>query len=360
MLRSSFVIRLTLIPVLLATMPARSQPSDDQPQPQPQPQPTTETTAESEATPADDALRRRNRDQADRPVPFQRPSEGQQDPRANIEFPIVIVQPNASSVFRSMSDLDSTSNGFSVAAFEAGVDTLIVASPALTFRIGVSTEVSYYDWDGSEPLLADTPDSDDPFDSAQRHEIGTTAIIRSSQTTTWIAGASINSSYESGADFNDSIGGQFLGGGTYAFNDDLTLGFGLNIIFDLDGEPDVIPLPFVEWRFAEGWELASNSRGVNITYERSDTLKYGVGARFLGREFRLDDDGPIPGGIANDNSVAVAAFVEWDVSNELKLEFGAGAQVYSEFELINRRDVRVFESDSDPAFVGVFRATLSF
>jgi hypothetical protein len=323
------------------------------------PEPTEQ--AQPEGTPTEpDPILRENRDQADRPVPFERPPEGQPDPAADLPFPILLFELVNPTVFRSEGSFDDSDNGYSVVATQAELRALYVVSPGLTFSGSISAEFRDYEFATNNPILPGDPNSSEPFDTVQTYEIGLTTIIRQSRELTYIVGGSLSSSYEPGADFDESIGGQLLGGVTYALSEDLTLGFGANIIFDLDDRPNAIPLPFVEWRFAEGWELASGARGVEVTYERSEDLTLGIGARFLGREFRLDNEGTLPGGIAEDNAVAIAGFFEWDITRSLTLELAAGAEVFRRLELRDANDVRVFEDDTDTAFLAAARLTFRF
>jgi len=275
-------------------------------------------------------------------------------------FPIVRIGFETYSLFRADADIDNTANSYAVAASKAGVNALIVTSPVLTLSLGFSSEFSFYEFDGDAPLVAGIPGSNDPFSSAQRHRVSLTSIIRTSEQSTWLLGGAVNATYEPGADIGDSVGGSVLAGYSRAFSEDLTLGVGVNIVFDLDGRPNILPLPFVDWRFAERWRLASDSRGLTLSFEHSDTLSYGVGARFLGREFRLDDDGPIPGGLAQDDAVAVAAVVEWELAEGLALDLAVGAQVFNEFELRNADDAVIFRENGDPALAAAARITFTF
>lgn len=334
-----------------------------QPTGEPQPaRPTTQTTDQpGQDTPGlteQERRRNRNRDNVNRPVPFERPPES--EAATPPKFPIVLFDATATGLIRTNSTLDDRDNGYAVASSRAAFDTIVVVAPFLTINTGFSAEFASYDFEGGEPLIPGDPTSTDPFGSAQTYQVSLTTILRQSRQLTYLVGGSVNASYEPNADFSDAIAGSVLAGVTYAPTENLTIGAGFNINFDLDDSIDFFPLPFIEWRFAERWELASGRRGIELTYEHSDTLTYGVGTRFIGREFRLDDQGTLPGGIVQDDSVAIAGVLEWNPAEEITVEFVAGAQVFNRLELRNNNNVRVFESNGDPAFVAALRLTMNF
>ena len=275
------------------------------------------------------------------------------------DFPIIRYTPSGVIGYRSDAGLDGPGS-FAVTTVASSIDVAIVTSPTLTLSAGFTAEYTSYEFDGGDPLLPGVAGSEDPFDQAESYEISLTTIVRTSERVSWLAIGTVASAFEPGADFGDSVSGTVLVGGLYQFSENLRLGAGVIVAFDLDGQPNVIPIPNIDWQIDERWRLSSGRFGLQLMYEQSEQLKLGVGSRFVGREFRLSDDAPVPGGIVEDDSIAIAGILEWTPVQNLNVELAAGAQIVGELILRDANDVRVFDSDIDTAFVGALRVTYSF
>ncbi len=275
-------------------------------------------------------------------------------------FPIISYSANAAIAVRTEADVDNTDNGYSVRSSGGSLGVAIIPNRQLVFNIDASIEYAFYEFDGAQPLIASIPGSTEPFEDAQTYALGLTTIIRTSEETSILLGGSISASYEGGADFDDAIGGIAFAGITHAFSETLTLGVSAAIIFDLDGQPNVIPLPFVEWQITDTLSLNSSQRGLELTWNRTDTLDLGLRLGFDGREFRLADDGPIPGGIAEDQAVLLTGVIDWRPESWLELRLEAGAQVWGNLELRNSNDVRIYDESLGSAFTAGASVKVTF
>jgi hypothetical protein len=106
--------------------------------------------------------------------------------------------------------------------------------------------------------------------------------------------------------------------------------------------------PAVVLRPPARWRIESLSRC------RSDTAFYNQ------RRFRLDDSGPTPEGIGEDNNRPLRLRLGWDITPTIALHFLGGVALGGEVRLENRNGNRINKQDYDPApyiglrFVGGF------
>ncbi len=125
---------------------------------------------------------------------------------------------------------------------------------------------------------------------------------------------------ESGADFGDAITGGGLAGFSYRFGDRLTLGPGIGVISQIEDDPSVFPVLFVNWRIAEKLSLetggglgATRGPGLVLNWDPAGKWRVFVGGRYEQTDFRLRDSGGEQGGIGSNREVPVFGGVIWRI-----------------------------------------------
>jgi hypothetical protein len=94
---------------------------------------------------------------------------------------------------------------------------------------------------------------------------------------------------------------------------------------------------------------SSQGPGVALGYKASEQWTFGLSTRRENEEFRLDDDGPAPGGIGKDKSLPLVATVAWQPNKTIELAMFAGFQFAGQLKLKDAQDVLISETDYDPA-----------
>ena len=173
--------------------------------------------------------------------------------------------------------------------------------------------------------------------------------------------------YNGEKDSNSSDGRTY---GLYAaaawrISEDLTIGPGIGIFSRLESGSRIFPILVIDWDISDRWNLstgrglaASQGPGLTLSYSLSQSWSLGIVARYENIEFRLDENGPTPGGVGRDQSIPMVATVNWNPNPVVKLSVFAGIEFNGKLKLKNALDELVDESSYDPA--PLFGATFKF
>lgn len=140
-------------------------------------------------------------------------------------------------------------------------------------------------------------------------------------------------SYEQGADTGDALVAGALLTVVRTFSQDLTLGLGVGV-YDGIEKTKVFPVFIVNWDIDERWRLANpfqagptGGAGLELAYRVNDAWEIAGGGTWRSARFRLDRDGPNPGGIGVARSFPLFVRASWQPSGDVRLDFLAGATV---------------------------------
>lgn len=249
-------------------------------------------------------------------------------------------------------DFDTSPGDVSITRLGANFGVRHPLNPRLALRFGAGVEHSVYDFSGATGLVAAT---DDPYDDVTISTLSLGGEYAPNDRNTWFFGGFVRSAGESGADFDDSISGGVLGGFRHAFSKDFSLGVGASVGTELEGDLYVVPFPMVEWQINERWRLASGDRAqLVLSFEASDAWTLGVRGGYERREYRLDDNGPLPSGVVDESRVPIALFVTYTASPNFIITGRVGTHLLNEFEFKNSADNRVSDDETDAALgVGI-------
>ena len=173
---------------------------------------------------------------------------------------------------------------------------------------------------------------------------------------------SLNYNYEAGADREDGqTAGAFVGF-AWRFSDRLSLGPALGIFSELESdELNIFPAILVDWDVTDRARLstgptigATQGPGLAFDYAVTDRLRLGIAGRYENIRFRLDDDGPAPGGVGQDQSFPLVLTLDYEPFPGSRLAAFAGAELGGELRLEDASGRLVETRDYDPApIVGV-------
>lgn len=259
-------------------------------------------------------------------------------------------------------DFDDAGGDLSVVRVGAQFGVRLPVGERNTLGLRVANEHSWYDFSGPVALV---PGTDDPFEHVSILQLGVTFTSRVNDRWSWIAGASIESAAEDGADFSDSLTYAGSAGVQHEVADGLRVGVLLSVSSRLEDDVRVLPLPLIEWQIDERWRLgpwplAGRAGAYALTYSPSEAWTLGVAAGYQAREFRLDDGGPVPDGVGRDRRLPVAVVGQWTPRPSVLVRGFAGADVYSEIEVLDASGDTIGEDRSDTPFTFGVSATLRF
>lgn len=261
-------------------------------------------------------------------------------------------EPAGSYTFET--DLDGAGE-YSVGRFGGELNYDVPVWDRSLLGFGLSVERSEYDFDGATGLAA----GGDPIGGATVYGLSARLVHPLDETFTFIGGGGVEWAAEDGADFGESatLGG--FAAVAWKTSDDLTLTLGVGVSDRLEDDVRVLPFVGVEWRFAENMRLSSTEigralgsgqgAGLGVVYESNEELSLVVGAAFSGRQFRLDEDGPLPDGVLQDDRIVTGLGVVWRPEANIVVRGGAGAAVWSNIETLDSSGTTVGDEDGDPA-----------
>lgn len=242
-----------------------------------------------------------------------------------------------------------------VTALLASGDVLHQWTPSLA--AGVSLRYGYQRWsfDGDLPAFGTAP-----WDDVHRPSVAFPLTVLALPDVTLAFVPTLAWSYEQGAGTGDSLVAGALVSATRRFADDLRLGLGVGVFDDLE-KTRAFPFVVVDWRIDDRWRVGNPFRagpaggaGLEIAYAASDAWEVGVGGTWRSERFRLDDDGPAPGGIGEARAVPLFVRATWQASRDVRLDVTAGAALGGKLTLMDPQGRDLVEEDVDPApFLGI-------
>lgn len=245
-----------------------------------------------------------------------------------------------------------------VARAYAGIGTRIRFDPQLGVGLRVSYEGDFYDFSG-DSILSQVAGGT-PWGTVNSVQIGGRVDYAFDQQ--WRANAGLFGQFsgENQASAGDSFtfGGTI--GGSYSFSENFTLGGGALIATRLQEDPLVIPLIFIDWRIVEGLRLTNvagpdaypTGAGIELVWNPTKELAFGLGGRYEYRQFRLDDSGPITraGGVGGEQNFPLWVRAEWRASEAIRLDFVCGVSLFDQYELWDAAGTKLVKQDTDPSF----------
>jgi hypothetical protein len=262
------------------------------------------------------------------------------------------------AVYQGDSDL-SDGGSFSAGRGFLRADGLYTWDSGNSAGLSLSLGRFYYDFD--------TP-GDAPWDDINDLRVSVPLRFNAGERVDVFVAPSLRYDYESDADASDGETYGFFGGVTWRLSDQLTIGPGFGAFSQIGADDwDVFPALLVDWEFADRWSLttaqapgATQGPGLSLTYQATDTLRYGLTARYESVRFRLDDTGIAPGGVGEDTSVPVALSLQYAPNPGTSLSAFIGAEFGGELSLEDASGSVVDRNDYDTAPIAGLSFRLAF
>jgi hypothetical protein len=159
---------------------------------------------------------------------------------------------------------------------------------------------------------------------------------------------------EAGADVGEALYYGGFAGFSYQVQPGLWLGAGVGVSTQLEDDPFIVPLVTLDWTINDRLKLeATGTRGL-LTYKVNDQWSTFVEARYIFRQFRLDDDAVVSGGVLTDESLPVGVGVTYAPSDHLSFTVTAGGVFWRTIKLTDDGNHDLVDEDADvTAYVGL-------
>ncbi|GMV25686.1 MAG: hypothetical protein AMXMBFR58_17170 [Phycisphaerae bacterium] len=271
-------------------------------------------------------------------------TQREQAPSAKPEARELEIKLSAEGEIGLKSDLKSTTGDVQVSRVRAAVDVGVPIADRSTISVSFDNEWSFYDFSEPSGFGATAP-----WDDTWERGIRLTFLTQHTDRLAWYVGGDVSAASEYGADFGDSVTYGGLGGIRYSFNDQFTLGLGVYARSRLEEDFLVLPAIAFLWNFAPDWSLSSqNGRSLRLNYKATDQLSVFLEGGYEARDFRLDDDGPVPDGIGRHRQVPVGLGAQYNFTPKISLAGKAGAYVWQRYRLDEEDGTKISEYEADP------------
>jgi hypothetical protein len=262
----------------------------------------------------------------------------------------------AETIYRGARDIDGGGD-FSASRTILGFGLSQAFGGRNSVSLGFSGGTTVYDFD----------DTTDPWGRIDTYSLATPIILEVGEAGTAVIVPIARYGGESGVAFDDGLTGGVIAAASWRFSDTLTIGPGLGVFTTLEGggEYDVFPILLIDWKITDRLSVgngdgfgASQGPGIGVKYQLRDNLSTQLFVRFDNTEFRLDDDGPAPGGIGRDKVTSVVATAAYQPSRNIDITGFAGAELGGQLTLKDANGDTVEKRDYDPA--PILGAKISF
>lgn len=261
----------------------------------------------------------------------------------------------------SQSGADLKDGGsFSIARGFSQVGVSYGFGPRTSIGLSIGGGASDYDFDAS------TMPGGAPWGRIEDYRIAAPIRFGISDTGSAIVIPSVRYSGEAGVDPGDAQTAGVLAGAFWRVRPNLNIGPGFGAFSSLDDDGvRAFPILIIDWDITDRWSLstgqglaASQGPGLTLTYQASETLTLGVAGRSEDLEFRLDDDGPAPGGIGRDRAYPLVGTLAWRPNPAVRVSGFAGVELGGQLTLEDKDGTRLDRQSYDPA--PIFGATVDF
>ncbi len=212
--------------------------------------------------------------------------------------------------------------------------------------VSLDAEASFYDFSGAQALMAG---SGDPFNDVYDSRVGLAVLGDPTASQSWFAGMELGFSGEDDVDLRSALSVGALGGMRVRFDDDFAVSMGLAARSRLEDDPWLFPFLGFDWRVSERMRLVSEGSRMHAVYAASEAVELSLGAAYAIRQYRLNDDSPLPEGVVQEEEITAEGGLRWELGRKLRLELTGGIAVWREFQTYDDFGRKLAELETDPA-----------
>ena len=261
---------------------------------------------------------------------------------------------SAGATYIAPSDFEEAGD-VSVGRWSAGAGVERVATNGAMFGFLFDHERSRYDFSD------DAPASAAGIDDVTANRFGVN--VRRSLNEKWSLFGNVDTTFNvaKGASWGDGE----TSGGMLSFsrrvNDKFSFSIGLVAHSQLEERTRVLPIPGIDWKITDRLSLRT-AQGVTLSWQVDERKKWTTdfSAGYEGRAFRLDESGPLPGGVVKDRRVPVTASLRYGPNPGMSARIFAGAVFAQQFEFLDSEGHTADTVDADPSLIAGVSGSIRF
>lgn len=263
-----------------------------------------------------------------------------------------------SGVYVHQTDTDFDKGGrFSVNKFLIQGGSTYSLAPNRNISLSIGYGFDGYDFSGNTKLL----ENESPWNDIQSLRFNMPLLWGIDNKWTAIAIPTLRFSAEDGAEWNEAATGGGFAGVSYRYNDRLTIGSGVGYVSQLEDSASIFPILIIRLMITDNLNLTTGSGtaatlgpGLTLNWQASRQWQFLLGGRYEKLRFRLDKNGPIPGGIGEDTSLPIIIGATFTIDHSTKINLIAGMEFDGQMRLENQDGQLVKKDRYDPSgFMGL-------
>lgn len=259
-------------------------------------------------------------------------------------------------------DVGDNGGDFSLQRAYLGASLDYLWTPRTAIGVNVGGGLSRYDFSDDTGLA-----SGEPWEDIEDWRVSVVSRFEINERVSGIVIPSYRVNRESGASTSDADTWALLAGVSWRLRPGLTLGPGIGVFERIEESTAVFPILLIDWDITERWNLstgrglaASQGPGLTLGYTIDDNWTLNIVGRYEQIDFRLDDEGPAPGGIGRDEVFPFVVGAEWSPNPGTRLSFFVGGEFGGELELAGPTGEVIERVDYDTALIGGAAFSLRF
>lgn len=247
---------------------------------------------------------------------------------------------------------DVGSSGTEATFYRSGAKLRMSAPMSSRWRLEASAEHEFtqYEFDDGSSIF-EPAGSPQLFEQLHRSSFGATAVVSQTERWSWMVGGQALFAAEDGAVYDDAFTARGFGGAMYHVSDRFMVGLGVVVASRLEDDVFVFPVPIIEgnWALTEDTTLLASTReGLRLTHAATEDLDLSLSLTYRFSEYRLDDDGSVPGGVFEEIQVPLALEAHWRPRPRLTISGGIGAYLYQNYRVDDSEGDEVEDTNVDP------------
>ena len=261
---------------------------------------------------------------------------------------------SAGATYIAPSDFEDVGD-VSVGRWSAGAGVEHVATNGAMFGFVFDHVRSRYEFSDDSPVSAAG------IDDVAANRFGMN--VRRSLNEKWSLFGNVDTTFNvaKGASWSD---GQ-TSGGLLSFsrrvNDKFSFSLGLIARSRLEERARILPIPGIDWKITQRLSLRT-AQGVTLSWQIDERRKWmtDFSAGYESRAFRLDEEGPLPGGVVKDRRVPVTASLRYGPNPGMSAKIFAGAVFAQQFEFMDSEGHTADTADADPSLIAGVSGSIRF
>lgn len=225
--------------------------------------------------------------------------------------------------------------------------------------VALHSEASFYQFADAAALIPGSGDNA-PFNDVYETSLGATLCVDASERMAWFSTAAVTLAGEDNAAIGSSITLAAVSGVRFQARDDLAFDLGLAVATHHEQSPWVFPYLGFDWRIDDGVRFGTNGSSVHLAFDLNDKWTLSGEAAYKLREYRLNDDNPLPSGAFRDQEIDVGAALEWHPQPNTRLRVEGGIIAWRELEMFDSSGSQVSEIEVDPVPYAAFSLQFGF